>query len=104
MKCISGKFGSNAVKELALHNDGEMQVLFYPAFRREKQLLKTMLKYLSDEDREEIQNQVDEFLDKTYKIPHDLMPTTVSSKSTNKMTHDPFINVETLVYSPDMFS
>ena len=63
MKCISEKFGSNAVKELVLHsNDGEMQVIFYPAFRREKQLLKTMLKYLSDEDRKEIQNHVDEFL------------------------------------------
>nr|CAH0106737.1 unnamed protein product [Daphnia galeata] len=62
MKCISEKFGSDAVKELALHNDGEMQVIFYPAFRREKQLLETMLKYLSAEDRKEIQNQVDEFL------------------------------------------
>ena len=44
MKCISEKFGPNAVKDLVLHNDGEMQVIFYPAFRREKQLLETMLK------------------------------------------------------------
>jgi hypothetical protein len=103
MKCISEKFGSNAVKELVLHNDGEMQVIFYPAFRREKQLLETMLKYLSAEDREEIQNQVDEFLDKTYKIPqYDLMSTTVSSKST-KMTYVPKVIIKPIVYSPDMF-
>jgi hypothetical protein len=68
MKRFSEKLGPNAVKELVLHKDDKRPVIFYPALRGEEKLLETMLKYLSAEDRKEVQRQVDEFLDETYKI------------------------------------
>jgi hypothetical protein len=68
MKCLSEKLGSNAVKELVLHSDGEMRVIFYPALRGEEKMLETMLKYLSTKDRKKVQRQVDEFLEETFKI------------------------------------
>jgi hypothetical protein len=68
MKCLSEKLGSNAVKELVLHSDGEMRVIFYPALRGEEKMLETMLNYLSAKDRKKVQRQVDEFLDETFKI------------------------------------
>jgi hypothetical protein len=68
MKCLSEKLGSNAVKELVLHSDGEMRIIFYPALRGEEKMLETMLKYLSTKDRKKVQRQVDEFLDETFKI------------------------------------
>jgi hypothetical protein len=67
MKCLSEKLGSNAVKELVLHSDGEMRVIFYPALRGEEKMLETMLNYLSAKDRKKVQRQVDEFLDETFK-------------------------------------
>jgi hypothetical protein len=68
MKCLSEKLGSNAVKELALHNDGERPVIFYPALRGDEKLMEKMLKYLSVEDRKDVQCQVDKFLEETSKI------------------------------------
>ncbi|XP_046457675.1 uncharacterized protein LOC124204626 [Daphnia pulex] len=68
MKCLSEKLGSNAVKELVLHSDGEMRVIFYPALRGEEKMLETLLNYLSAKDRKKVQRQVDEFLDETFKI------------------------------------
>ncbi len=68
MKCLSEKLGSNAVKELVLHSDGEMRIIFYPALRGEEKMLETMLKYLSTKDRKKVQRQVDEFLEETFKI------------------------------------
>jgi hypothetical protein len=67
MKCLSEKLGSNAVKELVLHSDDEMRVIFYPALRGEEKMLETMLNYLSAKDRKKVQRQVDEFLDETFK-------------------------------------
>jgi hypothetical protein len=67
MKCVSEKLGSNAVKELVLHNDGERPVIFNPALRGEQKLLEKMLKYLSVKDRKKVQRQVDQFLDETCK-------------------------------------
>jgi hypothetical protein len=54
-----------------LHKDGEKPVIFYPVLRGEEKLLETMLNYLSPKDRKKIQRQVDEYLDKTFKIPPD---------------------------------
>jgi hypothetical protein len=67
MKCLSEKLGSNAVKELVLHNDGERPVIFYPALRGEQKLLEKMLKYLTVKDRKQVQRQVDQLLDETCK-------------------------------------
>jgi hypothetical protein len=67
MKCLSEKLGSNAVKELVLHNDGGRPVIFYPALRGEQKLLEKMLKYLTVKDRKKVQRQVDQFLDETCK-------------------------------------
>jgi hypothetical protein len=71
MKIVSEKLGSNFVKELVMHKDGEKPVIFYPVLRGEEKLLETMLNYLSTKDRKKIQRQVDEYLDKTFKIPPD---------------------------------
>ncbi|EFX87117.1 hypothetical protein DAPPUDRAFT_97395 [Daphnia pulex] len=68
MKCLSEKLGSNAVKELAVHNDGERPVIFYPALRGDEKLMEKMLKYLSVEDRKDVECQVDKFLEETSKI------------------------------------
>jgi hypothetical protein len=68
MKCLSEKLGPNTVKELVLHSDGEMRVIFYPALRGEEKMLETMLKYLSAKDRKKVQRQVDEFLEERFKI------------------------------------
>jgi hypothetical protein len=51
MKCLSEKLGSNAVKELVLHNDGERPVIFYPVMREKEKLQEKMLKYLTVKDR-----------------------------------------------------
>jgi hypothetical protein len=67
MKCLSEKLGSNAVKELVLHNDGERPVIFYPVMRGEEKLMETMLKYLTVKDRKKVQRQVDQFLEETCK-------------------------------------
>jgi hypothetical protein len=71
MKIVSDKLGSNFVKELVLHNDGEKPVIFHPVLRGEEKLLETMLNYLFSKDRKKIQRQVDEYLDETFKIPPD---------------------------------
>jgi hypothetical protein len=67
MKCLSEKLGSNAVKELVLHNDGERPVIFYPVMRGEEKLMEKMLKYLTVKDRKKVQRQVDQFLEETCK-------------------------------------
>jgi hypothetical protein len=67
MKCLSEILGSNAVKELVLHNDGERPVIFYPVMRGEEKLMETMLKYLTVKDRKKVQRQVDQFLEETCK-------------------------------------
>jgi hypothetical protein len=71
MKMVSEKLGPNAVKELVLHQDGELPVVFYLALIREEEMLKTLLNYLPAKDRKEVQSKVDKFLDETYKIPQD---------------------------------
>jgi hypothetical protein len=71
LKRFSEKLGPNAVKELVLHDNGKRPVIFYPALRGEEKLLETMLKYLSDEDRKEVQHQVDKFLEERFKIAGD---------------------------------
>ena len=71
MKIVSEKLDSNSVKKLVMHKDGEKPVIFYPVLRGEEKLLETMLNYLSTKDRKKIQRQVDEYLDKTFKIPPD---------------------------------
>ena len=71
MKIVSEKLGSNFVKELVMHKDGEKPVIFNIAERGEEKLLETMLNYLSTKDRKKIQRQVDEYLDKTFQIPSD---------------------------------
>ncbi len=68
MKMVSEKLGPNAVKELVLHQDGELLVIFYLALRGEDKMLETLLNYLPDKDRKKVQRKVDEFLDETYKI------------------------------------
>jgi hypothetical protein len=71
MKIVLEKLGSNAVKELVLHNDGARPVIFYPAIRREESLLKTMLKYLTVKDRKKVQRQIDALLEKTSNTTQD---------------------------------
>jgi hypothetical protein len=71
MKIVSEKLGPNAVKELVLHQDGELLVVFYLALRGEEEMLKTLLNYLPAKDRKKVQSKVDKFLDVTYKIPQD---------------------------------
>jgi hypothetical protein len=71
IKRFSEKLGPNAVKELVLHKDDKRPVIFYPALRGEEKLLETMLKYLSAEDRKEVQHQVDKFLEERFKIAGD---------------------------------
>ncbi|EFX78234.1 hypothetical protein DAPPUDRAFT_246627 [Daphnia pulex] len=71
MKMVSEKLGPNAVKELVLHQDGELLVVFYLALRGEEKMLETLLNYLPAKDRKEVQSKVDKFLDETYKIPQD---------------------------------
>jgi hypothetical protein len=71
MKMVSEKLGPNAVKELLLHKDGELLVVFYLALRGEEEMLETLLNYLPAKDRKEVQHKIDEFLDVTYKIPQD---------------------------------
>jgi hypothetical protein len=68
---VSEKLGPNAVKELVLHQDGELPVVFYLALRREEEMLETLLNYLPAKDRKEVQHKVDKLLDETYKIPQD---------------------------------
>jgi hypothetical protein len=67
MQLVLEKLGSNAVKELVLHSDGEMQVILYPALRGEEKMLETMLKYLAAKDRKKI----DKFLNKPFEISPD---------------------------------
>jgi N-glycosylase/DNA lyase len=71
MTIMSEKLGSNAVKELLLHQDGELLVVFYLALRGEEEMLETLLNYLPAKDRKKVQRKVDKFLDETYKIPQD---------------------------------
>jgi hypothetical protein len=70
MKCVSEKLGSNAVKELLLHKDDETPVICYPALRREKKMLRTLINYLAIKDRKKVQQQIDKFLndDKTQNL------------------------------------
>jgi len=67
MKIVSEKLGSNAVKELVLHNDGERPVIFYPVMRGEEKLLEKILNYLTAKDRKKVQRQIDQFLGETCK-------------------------------------
>jgi hypothetical protein len=71
MKRFSEKLGTNAVKELVLHKDDKRPVIFDRALNGEEKLLETMLKYLSAEDRKEVQHQVDKFLEERFKIAGD---------------------------------
>jgi hypothetical protein len=74
MKRFSEKLGPNAVKELVLHDNGKSPkrpVIFDRALRGEEKILETMLKYLSAEDRKEVQHQVDKFLEEKFKIAGD---------------------------------
>ncbi|XP_046643205.1 uncharacterized protein LOC124328476 [Daphnia pulicaria] len=71
MKMVSEKLGPNAVKELLLHQDGELLVVFYLALRGEEEMLETLLNYLPAKDKKKVQRKVDQFLDVTYKIPQD---------------------------------
>ncbi|EFX78233.1 hypothetical protein DAPPUDRAFT_320734 [Daphnia pulex] len=71
MKMVSEKLGPIAVKELVLHQDGELLVVFYLALRGEEKMLETLLNYLPAKDRKKVQRKVDKFLDETYKIPQD---------------------------------
>jgi hypothetical protein len=71
MKMVSEKLVPNAVKELVLHQDGKLLVVFYLALRGEEKMLETFLNYLPAKDRKEVQSKVDKFLDETYKIPQD---------------------------------
>jgi hypothetical protein len=71
MTIVSEKLGPNAVKELLLHQDGELLVVFYPALRDEEKMLEMLLNYLPTKDRKKVQRKVDKFLDETYKIPQD---------------------------------
>jgi hypothetical protein len=67
MKLVLEKLGPNAVKELVLHSDGEMEVILNIARRGEEKMLETMLKYLAAKDRKKIEK----FLDKTFEISPD---------------------------------
>jgi hypothetical protein len=71
MKRFSEKLDPNAVKELVLHSDDKRPVIFDCALRGEEKLLETMLKYLSAEDRKEVQHQVHKFLEERFKIAGD---------------------------------
>jgi hypothetical protein len=71
MKRFSEQLGTNAVKELVLHKDDKRPVIFDRALNGEEKLLETMLKYLSAEDRKEVQHQVDKFLEERFKIAGD---------------------------------
>ena len=71
MKIVSDKLGPNAVKELVLHQDGELLVIFYLALREEEKMLETLFNYLPAKDREKAQRKIDKFLEETYNIPPD---------------------------------
>jgi hypothetical protein len=71
MKMVSEKLGPNAVKELVLHQDGKLLVVFYLALRGEEKMLETLLNFLPAKDKKKTQRKVDKFLDETYKISQD---------------------------------
>lgn len=68
MKCVSEKLGSNAVKELVLHEDGEGRtVLTCLALLGEDKMMETMLSYLDIKDRKNLQRQTNEYLEEHFK-------------------------------------
>ncbi|KAI9557826.1 hypothetical protein GHT06_014575 [Daphnia sinensis] len=69
LKCVWQRLGTHAVNELVLHQIDDHPAIYYPAVRGEEKMVEAMLAHLDAENREEIQRQVNEFLDKTFEVP-----------------------------------